>query len=588
MSRERTLFATPRTERARAFATQAHANQAPRKSGEPYIAHPEEVVGILSDWGIRDEALLCAGWLHDVLEDTDITPVNLTSEFGEDVVRLVTSVSHLSENSTRESESVLKGSYLDPRVAILKLADRLHNMRTLEFIPREKQLEKANETLRVYAALAESLGIWVVKTELEDLAFRYARRGQFESNQARIDSDPRLTRLFTSHISTLLASLLEEHSIPGAIEARQNGYWSTFTKKQRSAVAAKGTTDDFSHINDLVSFRVTVPTEEDCYQLLHFVHKHFGLSVDYDRLDLFMEANRRVNGYSAIQTTIQSNQGPIEIAITTREMEEFNNWGVLYLMRKGIRELDHYVLKLVYTPDGEIKFLNRDATGIDFAYAVNPQLGADAIHMEIITPEGTTNLPLSAVIPNAATVNIATGNARRAPDPSLLAYAGPHTRKRMEEQLLAGEKDRLIEKGKQEIESVLITRGLLDLSDVEAQAQPLLYRFGCQGWGDLYFKIGGGFVPLTAIAQALDQLKITKDALGLTTIRVMGKDQEGILATLSGWITAAHANIERVDLHIPDGVFHIRFVVRGLTPEQEGELTNHITSDPRFRSCTIA
>jgi len=362
------------------LAKEKHDQCPPRKSGEPYITHPLEVFKILRDeWGIKNENCLIAALLHDIVEDTNVSFKQIQLEFGDEVASLVEGVTKLETNSDHETlKKVLNKSNIDPRVALIKLADRLHNMRTLDSMPLEKQKRKAKETLDVYTKLAESLGMWVVKTELEDLSFKYSDRDGWEKMSLIIKDDPRLSPDFSCYLKSRIEQTLSGKKIEGEVETRNNGVWSLKKKQEKMALEGKGSPDDLNDINDVVSFRVKVKTLDDCYQVLKEIHQDFGGMVDHDRFDEFIGDNKQVNGYEAIQTTIDfPNAGSVEIAIMTEEMEQFNNWGVISLINKQ-KDLQDYVLKLVFTPSRSVRFLPRNATGVDFAMSISPRVLIEA------------------------------------------------------------------------------------------------------------------------------------------------------------------------------------------------------------------
>jgi (p)ppGpp synthase/HD superfamily hydrolase len=347
---EKIEFKSDRMRAAYDLAVKSHEGQY-RNSGEPYINHCVEVFKILRDeWKIEDEDYLIAALLHDTVEDTNITLQKIKTEFGDQVTEFVDGVTKLqTKNDIETLKKVLNKTYLNPGVAIIKLADRLHNMRTLEFMKPEKQIEKASETLDVYTKLAESLGMWEVKTELEDLCFKYLEPEKYKQTLLELKSDSRLSTDFVGHMKSRIEQLLIENKIDSEVETRKSGSWILIKKQEKMALTGKSSPNTFKDINDVISFRVKTNSVNDCYRVLEKVHNEFGEMIDYDRFDEFIGANKRINGYQALQTTVNSNQGPIEIAIMTKEMEEFNNRGIINLINEG-KDLKNYVLKLVLLP----------------------------------------------------------------------------------------------------------------------------------------------------------------------------------------------------------------------------------------------
>lgn len=222
---------TPKIAAALELAKQAHEGQL-RKTGEPFYYHPIAVAQILQSWGLGDdEDLIVAALLHDVPEDNENIGLDAVSgAFGPGVARLVDGVtkvdSQTSQNVDRDThKKVSARSYLEPKIALIKIADRLHNMRTLSGMRPEKQIEKSTETLEIYAKLAQSLGLWSVKKELEDLSFMYLDPERFEQTKLEVDSDPRLEPNFLAHTSSSLENMLAEKGIKARVAVRVNGYW---------------------------------------------------------------------------------------------------------------------------------------------------------------------------------------------------------------------------------------------------------------------------------------------------------------------------------------------------------------------------
>jgi (p)ppGpp synthase/HD superfamily hydrolase len=573
-------FESDRVASAYKLAQNSHEGQF-RQSGEPYFTHCVEVFKILKDeWNITDENYLIAALLHDTVEDTEITLEQIKLEFGDEVADLVSGVTKLQTSSDHETlKKVLDKTYINPGVAILKLADRLHNMRTLEFMNPEKQIEKSKETLDIYTRLAESLGMWNVKTELEDLCFKYLDFENWQKTSIDLENDPRLSPDFSCYLKSRIEQILGDNNIDGQIETRKSGCWILKDKQGKMALKGKGSPDNFKDINDLISFRVQLNTKGDCRIVLGKIEDDFGEMVDQERYDNFF-VKKRVNGYQALQTTIDFPQGPIEIALMTKEMEEFNNWGVVSLIKNN-KDLKDYVLKLVFTPTGSVRFLPKKAIGADFAATINPQLLADA---RSICVDGVEK-PLSTVIPNASVVRVNIGESRRAPLKGIEDYAAlPQTRRLIKEQRILEKKDILIKQGKEILESVLISRGLLVLTDQDNSINPILFKFGCQGINDLYFMVGNGSIKNELISKELDIANITKEKLKLTSIRLKGLDQPRILVDVVSKISDINKNIVNVyQEHDNKDEFNIRIVVKEMTKDEEDVIRKFLEDDSRFR-----
>jgi len=561
------------------FAKKYHDQCQPRKSGEPYITHPVGVYKILKDeWSIKDEKCLIAALLHDVVEDTNVTPEEIKLRFGDEVLELVSGVTKLKASTDRETlKKVLDKSYINPKVALIKLADRLHNMRTLEFMNPEKQIAKSQETLDIYTRLAESLGLWKAKTELEDLCFKYLDPEGYQKTLAELESDSRLTSNFTCYLTSRIEQLLSDNEIEGKIETRKSGCWMLNKKREKMALKGKSSCNDFRDVNDLISFRVQLDKVHDCYRVLHEIHHDFGEMVDYDRFDEFIGANKRVNGYQALQTTINFPQGSVEIAIMTKEMEEFNNNGIVSLINNG-KDVKDYVLKLVFTPTGTVRFLSKNATGVDFAAAISPRVLAEAKSINI---DGIDK-SLSVVIPNASTLRVNLGESRRAPLEGLENYCLPQTRKTILEQRILEDRDKLITQGQQKMESILTSRGLLVLSDISDSINPLLYKLGCQSINDLYFMVGNNSIKLNLLNQELDLAEITKEKLKITSIRLIGDDKPKVLVDVIKKISEMNKNIIHIEQKNTNGKFNIRILTENMTKDEEETLKQYLGNDSRF------
>ncbi|MFA6250821.1 MAG: HD domain-containing protein [Candidatus Shapirobacteria bacterium] len=570
--------------RAYNLALEAHGGQV-RKSGEPYFSHCMAVLKILHDeWKIGDEKFLIAALLHDGPEDTTLSLNQIRLEFGEEVTELVEGVTKLRAWSDRETlTKVLGRTFLNPGVAVMKLADRLHNMRTLNFMEADKQREKAAETLGVYTRLAESLGMWRVKNELEDWGFRYLEPKNFEKVKEQIDGDRRLDEQFLGYVKSSLEQLLMSCNYRGKVEMRRSGYWASKKKRERLAMQGKGETDNFFHINDVVSFRIILAELDDCYLLLGRLHEKYGGLVDFDKYKENIGANKRENGYQAIQTTIGFSNGPVEIALVTQEMEDFNNWGVVDMINQGQKNLKAYVLKPIFTPLGKVRFLPKDATAIDFAADLNPGLLAQAISCRVNGEEK----PLSWVLPSASVVELVLGEPKRAPIANAELFSLAPTKRMIENLRMLEKRMCLVENGRELIEEVLRPRGLLALTDLGEIINRVLFDFGCESIEELHFLVGNGSLGLPELSKDLDARGITKDRMGWTTIRLTGLDNPGILRDIVEAISKTGRNIVRTDLKKQKEMFNLRIIVEKMTKDEEEYLRKLFEPDERFATKMI-
>ncbi|HJY98637.1 MAG TPA: HD domain-containing protein [Patescibacteria group bacterium] len=485
------------------FAQKAHKGQK-RFEGTDYITHPLAVATIIyEEWGISDVEILVAALLHDTQEDCPVSWEELTEEFGDKVRAYVDSVTKFSSEKGPGSDSetinkLLDRSLFDPVSDVIKLADRLHNMRTMGFVPVEKQIPKALETKNIYSPLAESLGLWMVKTELEDLALKYLDPGSYNEFREVILNDPRLDPAFRKQIIGDLTALLTKYAISGTVSERVNSL---------SRLKAKTERENIRDIDDVISFRVVLDDLESSDETLSQVYRTFGLirnmyknEEDPTRMDDFY-AIPRENKYSAIQLTVITPSGAIEIAVTSRDREDFNNWGIVNLIRRGVPDLARYALKLIITPRGPAKFLPPQATGVDFAYLLNPSFGLQesGIKVDGVVRDITEN------IPNGATVEILLGEERARPDPRLTRFAVlDRTKKTIEKQNKEADRREVEKEGEKLVDELMLKRGVGEFGKLP-NARKLLYLIGCRTFDDLCYQIGAGSLKLSFLEDLINQ-----------------------------------------------------------------------------------
>lgn len=397
-------------QRAYAVAEERHATQL-RRSGDPYITHPLAVANILAELGM-DTTTLVAALLHDTVEDTGYTLEGLTAEFGEEVGHLVDGVTKLDRvvlGTAAEGETIRKmiiAMARDPRVLVIKVADRLHNMRTMRFLPPEKQARKARETLEVIAPLAHRLGMATVKWELEDLSFAILHPKKYEEI-VRLVADRAPSRdTYLAKVRAEIIATLNSSRISATVEGRPKHYWSIYQK-----MIVKGR--DFDDIHDLVGVRILCDEIRDCYAAVGTVHSLWqpmaGRFKDYI-------AQPRFGVYQSLHTTVIGPEGkPLEVQIRTRDMHRTAEYGIAahwrYKEAKGrngvsasAAEIDdmawmrqlldwqreaadpgefleslRYDLAVqeifVFTPKGDVVTLPAGSTPVDFAYAVHTEVG---------------------------------------------------------------------------------------------------------------------------------------------------------------------------------------------------------------------
>ena len=419
------------------FAVKAHSNQK-RASGDPYSVHPIEVANILTDLKL-DSATITTGLLHDTIEDTYATYETIKGEFGEEVADLVDGVTKISvfentatTNSKAENfRKLILATSKDIRVLLVKIADRLHNMRTIKAITKEDKRKRiAQETMEIYAPLADRMGMHRIRDELEDLSFEVLNNDARTLIQNRLDEIKSDKKDIFESLSNEINTLLNDNNIQSKIYGRGKTPFSIWRKVQKKRVSLE-------QITDIIGFRIILKNIDDCYKTLGIIHKEYncipGKFKDYI-------SSPKINGYKSIHTAvIGSNKKPIEIQIRTTEMHDFAERGIAshwqykssekfnsltwkeYDWLKDLVEIieknenpehsyEYTKLQMFqenvfcFTPKGSVIKLPKDATPIDFAYAVHTQVGDTAIGSEINGKESH----LQSILRNGDVVKIIT------------------------------------------------------------------------------------------------------------------------------------------------------------------------------------
>jgi len=581
------------------LAERAHKGQM-RASNEPYIIHPLEATRIIyEEWGILDENLLAAELNHDTKEDTNVTLDDLAKKLNPTVASLVGGVSNLrsekgiiskSQKSRENIKNVFKNALIDANVALLKIADRLHNMRTLQFMPRENQISKALETYS-YVKMAESLGLWVVARELDNLSLKYSDPENFEKYSNLIKNDPRTDKYFVGWFTSILETIANESQINARVEYRLTSV-PTLINKLGKYLPEK--------VNDLISFRIVIDENDDSkardtvYKMLGILREKFSEIEDQKRFNDSYSKPTNTN-YRATEITLETPEGSVAIAITSNKCEEFNNWGIVSLIRNGEKNLKDYSLKLFFTDTGEVKFFPPLATGLDFAYSISPEMGARAKSMSIDERRG---LPISSVIPNGAEIKIEIDEPQTAPPEKFVNFCLPNTKTIIENQLSEQAKDKLEMEGKEKIYQIIINRGIIDLADLfkigkhESKMKGMLLKLGCKGSLEkLYYKIGSGVMSINYFEKSLNEFGFTKDDLGLTSILIEGNDGPGIFSSISGQVARQSGNIgpmENIPVEVSgQNCFTLRLVVNGLNKKSEIRLAKSLQRDARITKVIV-
>ena len=530
------------------FAAKAHEGQL-RKTGEPFLEHPLSVAMILAELHL-DAETLAAALLHDVPEDCGISLEEIGGKFGSHVVKLVDGVTKLNKLANRartgETKSKVQAENLrkmliasaeDLRVVLIKLSDRLHNMRTLGVLPVEKRRAIAQETLEIYAPLAHRLGMREAKWQLEDLAFRYLKPRVYHQI-ARLVAGKRVEREgFINEASQMLSQELDNAGIKAKVYGRPKHIYSIYQKMSKYDAQGK----KFGDIHDLFALRLLVDSVSDCYKALGVIHNLWHPIPE--EFDDFI-ANPKDNGYQALHTTVMC-QGttPLEIQIRTHDMHRVNEFGVAahWLYKEGkagdkfkdeigwLRQIGDWREELdseeflesiktdvlvdrvfVYTPKGEIKELPRGATPLDFAFRIHSDLGYRCIGAKV---NGRLE-PLNYTLKNGDAVEIMASKVDKGPsldwlNPELGYVKTSHARGKIRQWFAKQERSQSIEAGKQ-IWDKEVKRLGVGLPGVDTVARLLNYESA----DDLFAALGSGSINSSQIMLKLSgELEPTQEAL---------------------------------------------------------------------------
>ncbi len=516
--------------RAYRFSEKAHAGQT-RRNGDPYVTHCVEVAKILADLQL-DSVTVASGLIHDVVEDTAVTVEEVEREFGREIAQIVdglTKIGHLPFTSTQERQvenyrKLLLSIAKDARVILIKLADRLHNMRTLEFMPEEKRLRISQETRDLYAPLAHRFGLAALKAELEDLAFKFLEPEDYK-NLAKLIVQKRKEResLIEEMAQPLRQRLAEAGIKVYEASGRPKHLWSIFKKMQKRD-------KPYEEIYDLLAIRVLVENVQECYHALGVIHGEW--TPLQERIKDYI-ASPKSNGYQSLHTTIFGpKQTLFEIQIRTREMHRTADFGIAahWRYKEGGKEKDdldralHWfrqVLELqldaetpdqfleflkldlyqdeifVFTPNGDVHQLPRGATPIDFAFAVHTEVG---LHTQGAKVNGRI-VPLSRELKNSETVQIIRSpNAR--PSRDWLAHVRTgRARHRIRQWLRHEEASTSIRIGAEILERELKRRRHAKLTGAQLEQAAAALKLG--GETHLFASIGQGDINVTQVLRAL-------------------------------------------------------------------------------------
>jgi (p)ppGpp synthase/HD superfamily hydrolase len=585
----------PRTEsiqRAYDWGKQVHAGQK-RLSGEPYFETHCAWVAAFVDNLVNIESWTIAALLHDTVEDQGETLDEIRAlfpgELGGEVAHIIdglTKISNPRDGSSREMETLRKiAMFRDPAVFVIKLADKSHNLMTLQYQPPAKQWAKANEAIRAYGKLAGILNCYRWRRWIEDMAFPYAEADSFPMVKSKIDADPRLNVNFIRYYLGELGNMMNAEGIDGSIKFTVNGYWQAWDKLQRMARSNRTSLDDFSAVNDIVSFRMLVKSKDeiDCYRLLARVNKYFQRNLDQDRFDDYIASPQ--NGYQALQVTAYlPGTGAIETAIATEDMEGENTWGVIYAINHN-KDISRYRPVQILTSYGGTRFLEEGSTVLDGVASIQ-DFYLDKIHKVLVNGEERhiyDNLNPGDVL------EVVSSGPHKQPEPDWLNHCNPTTARLLRNVLARVNLKQASEKGQKIIHPILVSQGILDLNDVASlepnRLESMLGLLACANLDDLYSAVGGGSIFVNEVENAMDLTGIKSSTLRWTSLQIRGNNSSnrpGALAYFAGLITEAGGNILRtVNTTSKNGDFHVRMVLKGLEDNQKDYLKK-LFSESRF------
>src|ERR671930_424035 len=463
--------------RAYVFSAFEHKGQV-RHSGEPYLVHPLEVADLLADMKL-DVVAIAAGLLHDIVEDTE-TPIDRIKElFGADVAHVVEGVTKLgaipfSSSEERQAENfrkMLLAMVDDIRVILVKLADRLHNMRTLHHLPEERRIKIAQETLDIYAPIANRLGMSKIKNELEELCFRYLEPKAYESLRAKVEAKRKMADAVIHDLTRTIRTKLDEAQIPVVqLDGRIKRLYSIHLKLMRQKI-------DLERVYDFVALRIITESIKDCYAALGIIHQTW--SPVPGRIKDFI-AMPRPNGYQSLHTSVIGEHGfPFEVQIRTEEMhlraedgiaahwkykegsvgdhrEEryFQRMRQLLEVQQEVRDPQEFLQNLkidlypeevyIFTPKGEVRSLPRGATAVDFAYMIHTDVGNQCVGARV----NGKMVPLRTRLKNGDIVEIITQAGHKPSRDWLTFVVSSRARSKIKHILQGEERTRSIELGR--------------------------------------------------------------------------------------------------------------------------------------------
>ena len=515
------------------FSEQHHKGQV-RQSGEPYLVHPLEVAILLAEMRL-DATAIAAGLLHDAVEDTTVTVDEIKAEFGEQVAHIVEGVTKISKiefasSEEAQAENVRKmvlAMMDDIRVVLIKLADRLHNMRTLKYLSEERQQKIARETLDIYAPIAHRLGMGKIRGELEDLAFQYVDPISYNQVKDAIESRRKEGEAFLAQVQATIQQKLRENKIQARVEARIKRMYSIWQKLQRQRISV-------DQIYDMLALRIITQSESDCYAVLGILHGQWRPVPG--RIKDFIAIPRN-NFYKSLHTTVISEKGhPFEVQIRTEEMHKMAEEGIaahwkykdgpvsardeqrlawlrqVVEWQRDMKSSDEFLATLkidlypeevyTFTPKGRIVVLPREATPIDFAYTVHTEVGHTCVGAKV----NSRIVPLRYKLRSGDIVEILTQPGHNPSRDWLQLAKSSRARQKIKHWLNVHQRERAIEIGRKLIEKEARKYHIPLKSVSEAELTRVASENGLAKPDDLLAALGyGKFSARSILARALPE-----------------------------------------------------------------------------------
>ena len=554
------------------YAKENHGDQL-RKSGEPYIIHPIQVAYTLAELEL-DDATICAALLHDVVEDTEVTHQDLINEFGIEIAEMVDGVTKLSKLNYESVEEAQVENYRkmflamgkDIRVIMIKLSDRLHNMRTLKYLSRDRQIANAKETMDLYAPLANRLGIYSLKWELEDLSFKYLYPEEYREIVEGIDRKREERLQFIDKIEEQIKQELKKQKIEAEITGRAKHLYSIYRKMKRDNIT-------LDQIYDLFALRIIVNSVKDCYAALGVVHELYnpmpGRFKDYIAVP-------KPNMYQSLHTTLIGEKGtPFEVQIRTWDMHRIAEYGIaahwaykeasfakgkkanvkvsedkLAWLRetlewqKDMQDPQEFLNTLktelfedevyVFTPKGDIKVLPRGSTPIDYAYSIHAEIGHHMTGCKI----NSKMMPIITKLKNGDIIEIITSENSKGPSRDWLKFIQSSTAKnKINAWFKKNQREENIEKGKDLIEKEIKRIGMNhDELFKQEFIQGALNRYKFNSIEDMYASVGFGAITSgKVIARILEEYrKVHKEENVEQKLEELSKEKNAAKPSKSG------------------------------------------------------